>query len=172
MLYLPRLTVLVTIVADRPGAWFPGPLGPYLTLLPAICLSRDFKRAKVPSSFVLASFGGSYSKKTFFASRQPNHVKHLLSGLYDLQKYNFISLRSPPATPGSRTAVIFRSEFCPLISFFFPLTGISARGPQGRSGTALRPVSHFSPHMQLGFLPSSLFRKGRARTNCLLCAPP
>jgi hypothetical protein len=31
MLYLPRLTVLVTIVADRPGAWFPGPLGPYLT---------------------------------------------------------------------------------------------------------------------------------------------
>jgi hypothetical protein len=27
----PRLTVLVTIVADRPRAWFPGPLGPYLT---------------------------------------------------------------------------------------------------------------------------------------------
>jgi hypothetical protein len=29
MLYLPRLAVLVTIVADRPGAWFPGPLGSY-----------------------------------------------------------------------------------------------------------------------------------------------
>jgi hypothetical protein len=29
MLYLPRLAVLVTIVTDRPGAWFPGPLGPY-----------------------------------------------------------------------------------------------------------------------------------------------
>jgi len=29
-LYLPRLTVLVSIEADRPGAWFPGPLGPYL----------------------------------------------------------------------------------------------------------------------------------------------
>jgi hypothetical protein len=28
-LYLPRLAVLVSIVADRPGAWFPGPLGPY-----------------------------------------------------------------------------------------------------------------------------------------------
>ena len=31
MLYLPRLAVLVRIEADRPGAWFPGPLGPYLT---------------------------------------------------------------------------------------------------------------------------------------------
>jgi hypothetical protein len=25
MLYLPRLAVLVSIEADRPGAWFPGP---------------------------------------------------------------------------------------------------------------------------------------------------
>jgi hypothetical protein len=29
VLCLPRLTVLVSIEADRPGAWFPGPLGPY-----------------------------------------------------------------------------------------------------------------------------------------------
>jgi hypothetical protein len=28
MLCLPRLTVLVSIEADRPGVWFPGPLGP------------------------------------------------------------------------------------------------------------------------------------------------
>ena len=35
-LYLPRLTVLVSIEADRPEAWFPGPLGPYLTWFPAI----------------------------------------------------------------------------------------------------------------------------------------
>ena len=41
MLYLPRLTVLVNIVADRPGAWFRGPLGPYLTWFPAFRLSRD-----------------------------------------------------------------------------------------------------------------------------------
>ena len=33
MLYLPRLTVLVTIEADRPEAWFPGPLGPYICSL-------------------------------------------------------------------------------------------------------------------------------------------
>jgi hypothetical protein len=26
-LYLPRLAFLVSIEADRPGAWFPGPLG-------------------------------------------------------------------------------------------------------------------------------------------------
>ena len=36
MLYLPRLAVLVTIVADRPGAWFPGPLGPYQAWFPGI----------------------------------------------------------------------------------------------------------------------------------------
>jgi hypothetical protein len=70
MLYLPRLTVLVPIVADRPGAWFPGPLGLYLALFSGICLSWDFKRAKVPgnpmkSPFVLASFGGQIQKKLF-----------------------------------------------------------------------------------------------------------
>jgi hypothetical protein len=36
MLYLPRLAVLVRIEADRPGAWFPGPLGPYQAWFPAI----------------------------------------------------------------------------------------------------------------------------------------
>ena len=39
MLYLPRLTVLVTIEPDRPGAWFPGLLGPYQAWCPGICLS-------------------------------------------------------------------------------------------------------------------------------------
>ena len=36
VLYLPRLTVLVTIEADRPEAWFPSPLGPYEALFFAI----------------------------------------------------------------------------------------------------------------------------------------
>jgi hypothetical protein len=36
MLYLPRLTVLVSIEADRPRAWFPGPLGPYQAWFSAI----------------------------------------------------------------------------------------------------------------------------------------
>jgi hypothetical protein len=48
MLYRPRLTVLVSIDADRPRAWFPGPLGPYQAWFPAILLSRDFKRVEVP----------------------------------------------------------------------------------------------------------------------------
>jgi hypothetical protein len=43
--YLPRLAVLVSIAADRPGGWFPGPLGPYQAWFPGIELSRDFKRA-------------------------------------------------------------------------------------------------------------------------------
>jgi len=34
VLYLPRLAVLVSIEADRPGAWFPGPLGPYQAFFP------------------------------------------------------------------------------------------------------------------------------------------
>jgi hypothetical protein len=36
MLHLPRLAVLVSIEAGRPGAWFPGPLGPYQALFSAI----------------------------------------------------------------------------------------------------------------------------------------
>jgi hypothetical protein len=56
-LYLPRLTVLASIEADRPGAWFPGPLGPYLTWFPAMYLSRDFKRAKVPGNPMKSPFG-------------------------------------------------------------------------------------------------------------------
>jgi hypothetical protein len=103
MLHLPRLTVLVTVVADRPGAWFPGPLGPYLTRFPAICLSRDFKRAKVPgtpmkSPFCFDVFWGVILKNIYiFARRQPNHVKHLLNGLYSLLKYNLSEFNAEPA---------------------------------------------------------------------------
>jgi hypothetical protein len=50
VLYLPRLAVLVSIEADRPGAWFPGPLGPYQAWFPGIQLSRDFERVKVPGT--------------------------------------------------------------------------------------------------------------------------
>jgi len=66
--YLPRLAVLVSIAADRPGAWFPGPLGPYQAWFPGIGLSRDFKRAKVPgnpmkSPFCFGVFWGVIFKK-------------------------------------------------------------------------------------------------------------
>jgi hypothetical protein len=50
VLCLPRMAVHVSTEADRPGAWFPGPLGPYTTRLPGIGLSRDFKRVKVPGN--------------------------------------------------------------------------------------------------------------------------
>jgi len=56
MLYLPRLTVLVTIEADRPGAWFPGILGPYQAFVSGIYLSRDFERAKVPGNPMKSPF--------------------------------------------------------------------------------------------------------------------
>jgi hypothetical protein len=123
--------------------------------------------------FVLASFGSHNQKIYIFASSQPNHANHLLSGLYNLLKYNFYSLRSPPGDPRVAHCSHFSVRILPPdFVFFSPLTGISARGPQGRSDTALRLVSYFCPHMQLGFPPSSLFRKGSPRTNCLLCAPP
>jgi len=71
MLYLPRLAVLVTIEADRLGAWFPGPFGPYQALFPGICLSRDFKLAEVPvntkkTPFCFGVFWGVLFKKIYF----------------------------------------------------------------------------------------------------------
>ena len=121
--------------------------------------------------FVCASFGGSYSKKSIFASRQPNHVKHLLSGLYDLLKKNFHSLRSPPGDPRVAHCSHFLVRILPPISFFFPLTGISARGPRGRSGTALRPVSHFGPICNLVSRHQAYF--GREEHELIAsCVPP
>ena len=69
--YLPRLAVLVSIAADRPGAWFPGQLGPYQAWFPAIWFSRDFKRAKIPgnpmkSPFDFGVFLGVKFKKNYF----------------------------------------------------------------------------------------------------------
>jgi len=55
VLCLPRLIVLVSIQADRPGAWFPGLLGPYPTWFPGIGLrirtrktGRNFERVIMP----------------------------------------------------------------------------------------------------------------------------
>ena len=87
-----RLTVLFTIEADRPGARFLDRLGPYQAWFPAIYLSRDFKRAKMPGNPTKSPFGFGvflrvkFKKKTIFDSIQPNHVKHLLSGLNKLLK--------------------------------------------------------------------------------------
>jgi hypothetical protein len=142
------MAFLVSIEADRPGAWFPGPLGPYAAWFPGIDLSCDFDRVKVPgnpmkSPFCFWSFGGQILAITICARRQPNHVNLLLSGLYNLPKNNFLSLGSPPGDPRVARCNHFSVRILPPISFLFSLTGISARGPQGRSDMALRPDSRF-----------------------------
>jgi hypothetical protein len=134
--------------AYRPGAWFPGPLGPYHSWIPGIGYNWDFERVKVPwnpdkKSVLFLYLLGQIISITICAHRQPNYVKHLLSGLKCLQKAPFTRLYYSLATTGACAADIFRSKFCPAISGFSPLTGISARGPQGRSDTALRPNLRF-----------------------------
>ena len=129
----------------------------YQTWFPAICLSRDLKRAKMPgnsmkSPFCFGVFLGVISKKK--KSRVDSRIY-------------FHSLRSPPGDPRVAHCSHFSVRILPPIAFFSPV-----RGPQGRSDTALRPDSNFWPHMQLGFPPSTLFRKRSFRTYCLLCAPP
>ena len=45
-LYLPRLSVLLSIEANRPRAWFSGPLGQYQAWLTGIQLISEFERLK------------------------------------------------------------------------------------------------------------------------------
>ena len=133
---------------------------------------RKYRETPWKLLFVLASFGGSYSKKSIFASRQPNHVKHLMSGLYDLLKYNFHSLRLPPGDPRVAHCSHFSVRILPLISFFSPSTGISARGPQGRSDTALRPDSNLLAPYATWFPAIYLILEGKTTKKSILLCPP
>ena len=56
-LYLPRLSVLLSIAADRPRAWFPGPLGPYQAWFTGIQLISEFERVKAPGNPTKSPFG-------------------------------------------------------------------------------------------------------------------
>ena len=116
-------------------------------------------------------FGGKI-KKNIFDSRQPNHVKHLLSGLNKLLKGNFRSLGLPPGDPGARAASIFRSENCPPDFGFCPLNGISARGSQGRSDTALRLDSRLFALYQAWFSAIYLTSGGKTTKKSILLCPP
>ena len=144
---------------------------------PAIYLSRDFKLAKVPGNpmetpFCFGVFWGAiFEKKSIFASRQPNHVKHLLSGLYDLLKYKFHSLRLLPGDPRVAHCSHFSVRILPLISFS-PSTGISARGPQGRSDTALRPDSILLAPYATWFPGIRLISEGKTTKKSILLCPP
>ena len=122
--------------------------------------------------FVLASFGGHIQKNPVIARRQPNHVKHLLSGLYDLLKYNFYSLRLPPGDPRVAHCSHFSVRILPLISFFSPSTGICARGPQGLSDTALRPDSNLLAPYATKFPAIYLISEGKSTKKSILLCPP
>jgi hypothetical protein len=54
-LCLPRLVVLVSIEADRPGAWFLAPFGPYRACFRGP-LSRDSERVKVSGNPMKSPF--------------------------------------------------------------------------------------------------------------------
>jgi hypothetical protein len=122
---LKRRAVLVSIEAHRTGAWFPGPLSPYHAWFLGIGLSRDFERVEVPGNPMKSPFcfsiylgGCQILATTIFASRQSNHVKHLLSGLSSLLMAPVIWLYYRPATPGARAESFSRSEFSPRFRVF------------------------------------------------------
>ena len=119
----------------------------------------------------MASFLGSNSKKTIFENRQPNNVKHLLSGLNKLLTGIFRSLGSVPGDLRVAHCSHFSDRILSPISFFSPLTGISARGPQGRSDMALRPDSHFGPISSLVSRYLPYFGMGDHEKTILLCPP-
>jgi hypothetical protein len=77
--------------------------------------------------------GGQTLAITICASRQPNHVKHLLSGLSNLLKGTFPFLVLLPGDSRGVRCSHFLVLILPRDFVFCPLTGISARGPQGRS---------------------------------------
>ena len=51
-LYLPQLSVLLSIESNRPRAWFPGPLGPYQAWFTGIHLISEFERVKAPVEYL------------------------------------------------------------------------------------------------------------------------
>jgi len=55
-LYLPRLSVLLSIEADRHRAWSPGPLGPYQAWFTGIQLISEFERVKAPGNLLKSPF--------------------------------------------------------------------------------------------------------------------
>jgi hypothetical protein len=122
--------------------------------------------------FCFGAFGGSYSKKLFFASRQLNHVKHLLSGLNKLLKGNFHLLKSPPGDPRVAHCSHFSDRILPPVSGFCPLTGISARGSQGRSDTALRLDSSVFALYATWFPGICLISEGKTTKKSILLCPP
>ena len=88
MLYLRRLSFLLSIEVNQPRAWFAGPLGPHQAWFTGIYLISEFKRViapeyptRSPIGFV-AFKGGQNQVLSICALSQPVHVKCLLSGMF------------------------------------------------------------------------------------------
>jgi hypothetical protein len=122
--------------------------------------------------FCFGVFWGSYSKKTIFASRQKNHVKHLLSGLNKLLKGSFHSIRSPPGDPRGACCRNFSIQKLHPDFGFCPLTGITARGSQGRSDTTLRLDSRLFALYVTWFPGICLISEGKTTKKPILLCPP
>jgi|AntAceMinimDraft_5_1070358.scaffolds.fasta_scaffold569468_1 hypothetical protein len=79
----------------------------------------------------LVSFGGKILAITICARRQLNHIKRLLSGLYNLLKDTFHSKESPPGDPRAAHCSSFSVRILPQISLFFPVDRNQRQGPTG-----------------------------------------
>ena len=124
------------------------------------------------SPFGFGVFWGVISKKNIFSSRQPNHVKNLLSGLNKLLKGNFRLLKLAPGDPRGACCIHFSIRKLPPRFRFCPLTGISARGSQGRSDTALRLDSRLFALYQAWFSAIYLISGGKTTKKSILLCPP
>jgi hypothetical protein len=122
VLCLPRLTVLVSIEADRPGIWFPGTLGPCHDCFIGIGLDRDFERVKV---------SGNPMKSPFYF------------GVFWGVK--FLRSLSAQVDSRSRKTLVEWPEQCNERNLSFH--GVIARRPQGR---ALQPFfgPNFAPRFR------------------------
>ena len=97
----------------------------------------------------------------------------MLSGLNELLKGNFHLIRSPPGDPRVAHCSHFSVRISPPIFFsFFPLTGISARGSQGRSDTALRLDSRLFALYETWFPGICLISEGKITKKSILLCPP
>jgi hypothetical protein len=78
------------------------------------------------------------------------YMQTLISGLYNRLKGAFRLLVSLPGDPRGVRSSHFSVRILPHDFGFCLLTGISAKGPQERSETALRPDSRFwAPYASL-----------------------
>ena len=173
-LYLAQQLVLTSIDANRPEAWFLGPLGLYAAWFPCICLISDFEQVKASgnptkSPFRFGVIWGVKIKKNHFLRIQPIYVKCLLSDMCKVLKYNFHRLGILRGKVKGVSNNIFLVRNLPPDFIVLSVDLESAPGADRR--VAARQIGQQRAiwvYMQLGFPPSALFASGRSRTNCAI----